>query len=129
MIRILTLLVLAFTLCACSTFQKKPDPDVHVVERTVPYECGEPAAADPYKARPVQWTVQTLATGAKVFALTAPMYENLMANMVNLLSTGQQVKGQRDFYAECIARSRLTPGTSATPPPGISDPGGIPAKP
>lgn len=120
----LTILLLIALLPACTWggTKKPPPPEVVPVDTAVAYECGTPPAADPYKALPVRWQVYTLPTGKKAFTLDAQMFENLVTNMVKGLTLSQQLRGQRDFYAECVARSQTPTGPPATGPPADDPP-------
>lgn len=117
MTRLLPTALLVLFLCACGPVKKDPPPQVVAVDKSVAYECGEPPKADPFKARPVKWGVDSLASGVKVFTLTGAMYENLMTNLVNSATSAQQVRKQRDFYAECVARSQNR--NAPAPPPAV----------
>lgn len=105
MIRILTVACALFAI-GCSKEHRQPPPQTVLITESVAFECGEPPAVEAYKARPVQWTVQTLANGNRVFTLTGAMYEALMTNLVNSAASAAQLAAQRDFYARCIERSR-----------------------
>lgn len=102
--RTLTLALAA--LLALAGCQTTPEVEYVTVERLVTYECGTPPAVDPFTALDVTWQVAMLPTGASVFTLTGSGYQNLMTNLAKMLTSGQQTAAQRDFYAECIARTR-----------------------
>lgn len=104
MIRTLILLCAVFAV-GCNPQHRQSQQTVLITE-SVAFECGEPPQVEAYRARPVQWVVQTLANGSRVFTLTGAMYEALMTNLVNSASSAAQMAAQRDFYAQCIERSR-----------------------
>lgn len=103
----LTMLMLVFLLVACTDKNQKPAAPVEavVVDKSVPYICGEPPAVDPFKAKAVKFgTIDN--AGQRLFTLTPPAYEALMTNMSKVATSTAQVVKQRDFYKDCIERSQ-----------------------
>lgn len=103
----LLLLMLALLTVGCADKNQKPNPPVEtvVVDKSVAYECGVPAEADKFTALDVKWRTVEI-EGVRLFALSGPFYENLMKNMTMLASSAAQVGKQRDFYRDCVNRSR-----------------------
>lgn len=110
----LFLILALFLLPACGRETKKPLPELVVSETQVPYYCGEPPAADSYKAQHVKWQVYTI-EGVNFYALDAEGFGALMSNLAKLLTSSRQSKDRAAFYADCITRA-----AKAAPPPATS---------
>lgn len=103
----LMMLMLTVLLVGCGDKNQKPDKPVEavVVDKSVPYICGEPPAVDPFKAKPVKFgTIDN--AGQRLFTLTGSAYEALITNMSKAATSTSQVVKQRDFYKDCIERSQ-----------------------
>lgn len=116
-VALLTLLSLA----GCGGFLKKPatgnlDPTPVQVVVKVPYLCGQPSPIDVVQMRDINWEIIEVVdllfdengepyTG-DLFALTVSDYQLLGMNTSDWIAATRQLKAQRDFYRDCIIRSR-----------------------
>lgn len=100
-------LLLVGLLVGCGPTRPNTDPPSTVeVTKYVYYDCGAPPKLDPLELTEVIWKVVPV-NGVQVIALDAAQYENLSRNDAAILSRAQQLAAQRDFYAQCIERSKL----------------------
>ena len=70
----------------------------------VPYQCGQPPPVDPVQMRDIEWNIVQI-DGEDYFALSVADYQALGLNTSDFIAAGKQMRGQRDFYRDCIARS------------------------
>ena len=103
------ILLLALTLIAgCGGNRPKPgtfDPTPVTVEVKVPYLCGQPPPVDVVIMRDINWDIITL-DDIDLYTLTVGDYQNLGLNTSDWIAASRQMKAQRDFYRDCIVRSR-----------------------
>lgn len=110
------LLVAAFN-TGCAKKEDTKPPTTIEVTKYVYYECGKPPELDALELQEVLWRVLRSPEGLQVIALDAENYEKLSRNDAAILSRAQQLAAQRDFYAQCIERSKLIQPKVATPEP------------
>lgn len=80
----------------------KPTPVTFTV--VVPYKCGQPPAIDHVLMRDINWDIITL-DDLDLYTLTVADYQLLGLNTSDWIAASQQMKVQRNFYRDCIARS------------------------
>jgi hypothetical protein len=81
------------------------DPTPVIVEVKVPYLCGQPPPVDVVIMRDINWDIITL-DDVDLFTLTVADYQALGMNTSDWIAASRQMKAQRDFYRDCIVRSR-----------------------
>lgn len=105
------IIALALLLSGCGTTGvvniAEPEHNTITVEGSLAYECGEAPAVDKANMLPVVWGDGVI-NGTSVFTLLAKFYENLGINTANWIKGTQQLRSQRDFYKDCIERSKTT---------------------
>lgn len=103
------ILLFALTLIAgCGGHKPKQgnfDPTPVTVEVKVPYICGQPPPVDVVIMRDINWDIITL-DDIDLYTLTVDDYKRLGLNTSDWIAASRQMKAQRDFYRDCIARSR-----------------------
>lgn len=81
----------------------KPTPVTFTI--TVPYDCGTPPPVSGVTMRDVEWDIVEI-DGVDYFTLTVGDYQALGLNLLDWLASTKQLLAQRDFYRDCIARSK-----------------------
>lgn len=81
------------------------DPTPVIVEVKVPYLCGQPPPVDVVLMRDINWDIITL-DDIDLYTLTVADYQKLGLNVSDWIAASRQMKAQRDFYRDCIVRSR-----------------------
>jgi len=102
-------IALALLLSGCGTTGvvnlAEPEHNTLDVEGFIAYECGTAPAIDKALMLPVVWG-DGISDGKTVFILLAKFYENLGINTANWIKGTSQLRAQRDFYRDCIDRSK-----------------------
>ena len=103
---VLSLILLALTGCG-STTVADPDFDPTPVTFTisVPYVCGQPPSIGVVLMRDIDWDIITL-DDIDLFTLTVDDYKSLGMNTSDWIAASREMKEQRNFYRDCIVRSR-----------------------
>lgn len=71
----------------------------------VAYECGQPPAIAVVKMRDIEWDIITI-DDVDLYTLTVSNYQKLGLNTSDWLAAAKQMKVQRNFYLDCIVRSK-----------------------
>lgn len=71
----------------------------------VPYECGQPPPVSRVSMRDIEWVIVEI-DGEDFFTLTVDDYKALGLNTSDWIAASAEMKEQRNFYRECIARSQ-----------------------
>lgn len=75
------------------------------IEVKVPYLCGQPPPVDVVIMRDINWDIITL-DDIDLYTLTVDDYKALGLNTSDWIAASRQMKEQRNFYRDCIIRSR-----------------------
>ena len=100
-------MVASLGLAGCGTTdlpEFQPTPVEYKV--IVPYECGAPETSTKFEAQEVNWMALDDFELGRIYVLTAEDFAKHQENMGNVLLAGSEFKGQRDFYQNCIERSK-----------------------
>lgn len=104
------IIMLTFVLSAlvgCATHVADDDftPTPVTFNIKVAYECGIPPPVNAIKMRDVVWDIITL-DDEDFFTLTVDDYKALGMNTSDWVAASKEMKEQRNFYRDCIARSQ-----------------------
>lgn len=105
---VVTLIVALFFLAGCGGTPVADDdftPTPVTFTTKVAYECGQPPAVAVVKMRDVVWDIITV-EDVDLYTLTVSDYQKLGLNTSDWLAASKQLKVQRNFYRDCIARSK-----------------------
>lgn len=105
---VLLLVLILFLLTGCGWNKPKTGPEfdptpVQVIVK-VPYKCGQPPPIDVVMMRDINWDIITL-DDIDLYTLTVADYQKLGMNTSDWIAASRQMKEQRNFYRDCIARS------------------------
>lgn len=103
---VLSLMLLVLTGCGATPVASTdftPTPVTFTI--VVPYSCGQPPSVGVVGMRDVTWDIIEL-DDESYFALTVDGYKALGLNTSDWIAASREMKLQRDFYRDCIMRSR-----------------------
>ena len=106
--RFLLLLTISIILVGCGHKQvKDPVPPKPVVVTKYVYpDCGTPPRRDKVEHRDIVWGYIHDENGNVLYTLSPKDYENLSFNTSEIIKGAKQLKGEKDFYKECIKANR-----------------------